>query len=60
MPTVIHLLRPSTGRGEVWRHCEICDDLVAMPPHATICDACTTVTAPAYRLRLVSDAEGWS
>jgi hypothetical protein len=59
VPTVIHLVRLTTGRGEVWRHCEICDDLAAMPPHVTICDACTTVAAPAYGLRLV-DGEGWS
>jgi hypothetical protein len=43
----------------VWRLCEICDDIAAMPPHVTICDACTTIAAPVYGLRLV-DGEGWS
>jgi hypothetical protein len=60
VPTVIHIVRVSTRRGEVWRHCEICDDLAAMPPHVTICDACTTVTNPAYGLRLVDHDAGWS
>ena len=59
VPTVIHLLPESPRRGEVWRHCEICDDLAAMPPYATICDACATVATPAFGLRLVGD-EGWS
>jgi hypothetical protein len=59
VPTVIHLLLETAFRGEVWRHCEICDELAAMPPHATICDTCTAVAAPAYGLRLVGD-EGWS
>jgi hypothetical protein len=59
VPTVIHILRATTRRGEVWRHCEICDDVAAMPPHVTICDACTSVAPPAYGLRLVGD-EGWS
>lgn len=60
MPTVIHIARVTTARAEVWRHCEICDDLAAMPPHVTICDACSTVATPAYGLRLISDGEGWS
>jgi len=60
VPTVIHLPHASARRGEVWRHCEICDDLVAMPPHVSICDACTLVAPPAYGLRLVSNGEGWA
>ncbi|MEH1130033.1 hypothetical protein [Micromonospora sp. CPCC 206061] len=60
MPTVVHLVRVTTRRGEVWRHCEICDDLAAMPPHVTICDACTPVVTPAYGLRLVDADRGWS
>jgi hypothetical protein len=60
VPTVIHVVRVSTSRGEVWRHCEICDELAAMPPHVFICDACTTVASPAYGLRLVDLDAGWS
>jgi hypothetical protein len=60
VPTVIHPDLIPPGRGEVWRHCEICDDLAAMPPHATICDACTPVISPAYGLRSVDADRGWS
>jgi hypothetical protein len=60
VPTVVHLVRVTTRRGEVWRHCEVCDDLAAMPPHVTICDACAPVVAPAYGLRLVDVDRGWS
>lgn len=30
------------GRREVWRHCEICDELAAMPLYVFVCDTCVS------------------
>jgi hypothetical protein len=43
MPMLMRLARVTTRRSEVWRHCEICDELAAMAPYATTCDACAEV-----------------
>ncbi|MFV2094514.1 hypothetical protein ACFHW1_03345 [Micromonospora sp. LOL_014] len=42
-PMLMNLDPDKPRRREVWRHCEICDDLAAMPPHVFICDACALV-----------------
>ena len=51
MPMLVKLARVSTRRAEVWRHCEVCDELAAMPPFAFVCDTCSDVTPSPYRLR---------
>jgi hypothetical protein len=52
MPMLVKLARVSTRRGEVWRHCESCDELTAMAPHQTTCDACPATDTPSYRPEL--------
>ncbi|WP_326552148.1 hypothetical protein [Micromonospora sp. NBC_01813] len=42
-PMLVNLDLSAPRRREVWRHCEICDDVAAMPPHVFICDACALV-----------------
>ncbi|MEJ3748464.1 hypothetical protein WEI85_34920 [Actinomycetes bacterium KLBMP 9797] len=64
MPTVVDAALFPRGRGEQWRHCEICDELAAMAPQATLCDACAEVVTPMAGLRLVHEVDhagrGWS
>lgn len=47
-PMVMTLARVTTLRREVWRHCETCDELAAMPPYENVCDACATGTGQTY------------
>jgi hypothetical protein len=44
MPMLVNLAPATPRRAEVWRHCETCDELVAMAPWASVCDACTAAS----------------
>lgn len=58
MPMLMTSARVTTLRSEVWRHCETCDDLAAMAPHATTCDVCSSGTDQAYPVdRLGGDGD---
>ncbi|MEV4756008.1 hypothetical protein AB0J86_12970 [Micromonospora sp. NPDC049559] len=58
MPMLVNLVRVSTRRNEVWRHCESCDELAAMAPYQVICSACSSIDVPPYRPELTG--RGWS
>lgn len=40
LPMLLGLGLATSGRREVWRHCEVCDDLAAMAPHVSVCETC--------------------
>jgi hypothetical protein len=43
MPTVVNAARVTTKDGAVWRHCDGCGLLVALPPEIFFCPACTPI-----------------
>ncbi|MEO3923882.1 hypothetical protein ABGB07_08470 [Micromonosporaceae bacterium B7E4] len=47
-PMVMTPARVTTLRREVWRHCECCDELAAMAPHASVCDVCAADAGQTY------------
>lgn len=42
LPMLLNLAVPAPLRREVWRHCESCDELAAMPPYVFVCETCTS------------------
>jgi hypothetical protein len=45
---VVTLACVTTLRREVWQHCECCDELAAMPPYESVCDACAAGDGQTY------------
>ncbi|GAA1778298.1 hypothetical protein [Luedemannella helvata] len=43
------VVRITTKRRHVWRHCDGCGDLAALAPDQTHCQTCTTPTAKPRR-----------